>query len=724
MKKQKTHYDPFSGQGPQVQTPEWEKYSTGIGSKLLQKMGWNAGAGLGKDGSGIVEPIEVKVRPKNQGLSYKGFQERTTQSLQDFDDENEVGFRNKNAQDSQKENKEREEPQELPSYWKKDKQKRPKTTYESESRPTKSQKIIDMRGTSTVVLDSYEGLVSRPVKVPYLPELYHNLQILVDMKQVSIHNNAQSSKNDSQFTQRLIKEEKGLALVLEIEEEKISRIEDVLHLVEKCVNGNLSLDSLFPIIEDLQTLYLPQWQQYDLVSLVFHSVFPQLKKFFDSWEPLTDPLYGIEEVSMWRPYLDPQYAAEKKLEASKQQLHSDKAHMASPLQGLAELDSIKVNFDSRVNPYYKIFEDILFPKFRQALMYNWNTQTEPQKAIRLLSSWIQIMPQQTNKMIIDNVVLVKLKMEVDKWNPTTATVLISDWIHPWLNLIHLDSMFFLWAPILEKLGDALRHWIPTDSTAFIMIQPWRKVLPVTVFDAFLSRSILPKLKMALNNFHINTPKQDYSLWNQIMKWAELFLHETMIALVYNEFFPVWLQTLYSWLISNPKLEEVSGWYVQWKQQFPTPIGSDPNIVSLFNAALQMMQSAMVPNGKVKPPPLYPKISYTIARPTVQEVPQQTRNNMRNEDDVIDVDEDDKKPNNNNNNFDQSNMTFKEIIERLASEYGILFMPTKRSFESKLIYTFGKISVHIDKNLVFCLKQGQWIPIGIDTLLEYGTKGIL
>jgi len=720
MNNKRAHYDPLSG--PPSTTPEWEKYSTGIGSKLLQKMGWNAGAGLGKDGSGIVEPIEVKVRPKNQGLSYKGFQERTTQSLQDFDDENEIGFRNKNAIDGQKENKDQPVLQELPSYWKKDKQKRPKTTYEAESRPTKSQKIIDMRGTSTVLLDSYEGLVSRPVKVPYLPELYHNLQILVDMKQVAIHNNSQSSKTESQLTQRLLKDEKALALVLEIEDEKISRMEDVLDLVEKCTisNGSLTLDSIFPIIEDLQTLYLPQWHQYDLVSLVFHSVFPLMKKYFDSWQPLNDPLFGVETMSMWRPYLDPQFAAEKKMEASKHQLHSEKVHMSSPLQGLADLDSIKVNFDSRVNPYYKLFEDIIFPKFRQALMYSWNAQGECQKAIRLLSSWIQVMPQQTHKMIIDNVVLVKLKMEVDKWNPTTANILISDWIHPWLNLIHVDSMFFLWAPILEKLGDALRHWIPSDSTALLMIQPWRKVLPLSVFDAFLARSILPKLRVALNTFYINPIKQDYTLWDQIMKWADLFAHEIMIALIYNEFFPVWLKTLYSWLISKPKLEEVSIWYVQWKQHFPVPIGSDPNIVSLFNAALQMMQSAMVPNGIVKTPPNYPLISYTVARPTVQETQQQTRNNMRNEDDVIDVDEDEKKP---LNTFD-SNMSFKEIIERLASEYGILFIPTKRSFESKLIYTFGKISIYIDKNLVFCFKQGQWIPIGIDALLEYGTKGII
>jgi len=57
----------------------FSKIAGSFGSRMLEKMGWTAGTGLGVEGAGIVTPVESKLHPQKTGIAFKGFKEKTDQ---------------------------------------------------------------------------------------------------------------------------------------------------------------------------------------------------------------------------------------------------------------------------------------------------------------------------------------------------------------------------------------------------------------------------------------------------------------------------------------------------------------------------------------------------------------------------------------------------------------------------------------------------------------------
>ena len=109
----------------------FNKISGTFGARMLEKMGWQAGTGLGTAGEGIVTPVESKLRPKGMGLAFKGFKEKTEQAKAEARRRGEVVSDDEEEARPRKGRKPKGQPQEKSDVWKKPKKTKKKIEHKT-----------------------------------------------------------------------------------------------------------------------------------------------------------------------------------------------------------------------------------------------------------------------------------------------------------------------------------------------------------------------------------------------------------------------------------------------------------------------------------------------------------------------------------------------------------------------------------------------------------------
>ncbi|NXQ39667.1 TFP11 protein, partial [Catharus fuscescens] len=514
----------------------WERHTKGIGQKLLQKMGYVPGRGLGKNAQGIINPIEAKQR-KGKGAVGAYGSERTTQSLQDFP-----------VVDSEEEAE--EEFQKELSQWRKDPnggKKKPKYSYKTvEELKAKGRiskqlaapqkelsqvKVIDMTGREQKVYYSYSQ-ISHKHNIPddspqqplgkdskpqgfALPELEHNLQLLIDITEQEIIQSDRQLQYERDMVVNLSHEIQKMAEVLSHEEKAISNLSKVLDMVEECerrmqpgCENPLTLDECAKIFETLQDKYYEEYRMSDRVDLAVAIVYPLMKEYFKNWDPLKDCTYGTEIIAKWKSLLE----NDQLLSHSGQDLSTDAFH--------------------------RLMWEIWMPYVRN-IVARWQPRNCG-SMVDFLDSWVNVVPVWILDNILDQLIFPKLQKEVESWNPLTDTVPIHSWIHPWLPLMQA-RLEPLYSPIRNKLANALQKWHPSDSSAKLILQPWKDVFTPGSWEAFMVKNIVPKLGMCLNELIINPHQQHMDAFYWVIDWEGMISVSSLVGLLEKHFFPKWLQ---------------------------------------------------------------------------------------------------------------------------------------------------------------------------------------
>ncbi|PON55566.1 GC-rich sequence DNA-binding factor domain containing protein [Parasponia andersonii] len=182
----------------------------------------------------------------------------------------------------------------------------------------------------------------------------------------------------------------------------------------------------------------------------------------------------------------------------------------------------------------------------------------------------------------------KLKNAVDSWEPRCEALPIHDWVHPWLPLLG-HKLEGVYQTIVSKLTGA---WHPSVDSAFAIPSRWKTVFDSSSWERLMSRFVLPKLQLLLQEVQMNSINQYLDQFHWFSSWAPVLPIHLVVEMMEKFFFPKWLEFLYQWLCSNPNFGEVTEWHFGWKDLLPKELLANEDILYQLKFGLDMMDWAV------------------------------------------------------------------------------------------------------------------------------------
>ena len=691
--------------------------SNSFGARLLAKQGWQAGKGLGVAEDGRAVPIAAGVHLRGAGIA-KGV--RTEDSKREarrngekFSDDEEEEERAKRRGKGKKagpgpSGQQRQEPKE--DSWKKQKKVKVRVehkTYEqlvaeaADGAPGVGL-VLDARGGDLKEVHSMSNLSlsswTPTSDATQLPELRHNLRLIVDIAKGDVEALAREGKSVNERRKWAVREEQLARQKIDETEKRIGRLTKVQELVktisilasEQSTKEHPSLSTLADSFNALLDDYSTEYASEQLDEVVVGAIAQVMRRSFADWEPF-DPSSDIL-------------------------LSSLKAWKRAYNLPTAESNGANGHGSSDENRQMTAWESVLWnlwlPKVRSTINNDWDA-LHPRAAIHLIESWEPILPAFIRDNILDQLILPKVRKAVDEWDTKRQTVSLYKIVWPWFSVLG-ERMDEILEASKRRIRSVLRHWVVKDGIPKELSR-WKKdIYSSSEWDKLVIQYIIPKLGVCLReDFKINPANQDMKPFEWVMPWHELVRGSMMAHLLDVEFFPKWLDTLYLWLVHpGYKPDEVANWFLWWKSQFPEQVRDHDSTQYAFKQALDLMNQAVelgseAPQRLRKPVfrPLPPRRSSKTTSKTKSKastpVPRQQP--------------------------EQADITFRSLAEEFAAQNDLIFLPLGRSDSrtGKPLFKVSRgvdgrkgVTVYVGESAVFAqADDGEFRAISLESMVN-------
>ncbi|KAE8255215.1 hypothetical protein A4X13_0g3111 [Tilletia indica] len=611
---------------------------------MLASLGWS-GAGLGKDGEGMVKPIDVQLRPVKAGLAFGGRTEMTKQtkaeekrrghregsgSGSEEDEEESSGGEGRRAGRRKKadkkgkgkgKGKEKEGGQarvEERSWTKREKKPRkPRVEHRSyeelieeaggmpETDPGVG-KVYDAMGrehASLAAALAHHAVPTQAESSTHLPELRHNLRLICDSNRRNLDVLARQGA-DILERRRWVRRERDEAerkvAAQRVQAQSLRNVLEIVNELEKIGSatqrssrerlskgtvaaglGNMSLDGKGEGESELD--------QFDpVISRMISQHGDDVQKY-----GLDEALVGaiaptIKNVLRhWDPFTQP----------SRLLVHFSRWQDVM-LQDRLPSDRRTAGKDDTMRPFETLLWQLWMPPVRSALNNRWDPSLDPTLPLPLIEMWKPLLPSFIMENLVTQLLLPKLSRAVSDWNPAwrrrsghQAAVELHQIVFPWLPLLS-DRLDDIMADAKRRVKSMLKSWKVTVPMP-AQLEEWKEIIEVNEWDSMLLVNIVPKLSARLRDeFEVNPGEQDVGPLEDVLAWRRVLRKSVLSRMLEMEFFTKWLRLLHMWL-TQPSIdfEEVAQWFAYWKSWFPEDIAELPGIIHGFQKGMSLIEDA-------------------------------------------------------------------------------------------------------------------------------------